>query len=133
MPANGGDPARNTGEGRGVFGANLALTVDGGQIAGDASGDHIAITLGTSAKATVSVTLTSGDCVSHGSGVIALHDPFGVRLNTIVPGRAGEPLTIVWAYDNGAPGQQTISGEFGSVALATDVRSYTYAPPNSGK
>lgn len=115
-----------------VPGATYAWTVDGGQIAGDASGDHITITLGTNAKATASVTMTSGDCVSHGSGVIALHDPFGVRVTPIAAGHAGEPLTIIWNYDNGAPGQQTISGDFGVVTLAPDVRSYTYAPQKSG-
>src|SRR6476646_578306 len=77
-----------------VPGATYAWTVDGGQIAGDAAGDHITITLGTNTKATASVTMTSGDCVSHGSGVIALHDPFGVRVVPIGAGHAGEPLTI---------------------------------------
>jgi hypothetical protein len=115
-----------------VPGATYAWTVDGGQIAGDASGDHVTIVLGTNAKATASVALTSGDCVSHGSGVIALHDPFGVQVVAIPAGRAGEPLTIIWTYTNGAPGQQTISGDFGTVALAADVRNYTYSPQNSG-
>jgi hypothetical protein len=115
-----------------VPGATYAWTVDGGQISGDAAGDHIAIVLGTTAKATASVTLTSGDCVSRGSGVIALHDPFVVRVVTIPAGRAGEPLTIIWTYENGTPGQQTISGDFGTVALAPDVRNYTYTPQNSG-
>src|SRR5438067_5217932 len=115
-----------------VPGATYAWTVDGGQISGDAAGDHITIFLGTNAKATASVTLSSGDCVSHGSGVIALHDPFGVQVVTIPAGRAGEPLTIIWTYTNGAPGQQTISGDFGTIALAADVCSYTYAPQNSG-
>jgi hypothetical protein len=115
-----------------IPGATYAWTVDGGQIGGDASGDHIAITLGTSAKATASVTLTSGDCVSYGSGVIALHDPFGVQVVPIAAGRAGEPLTIIWNYANGTPGQQTISGDFGTVALAADVRNYTYSPQHSG-
>jgi len=115
-----------------VPGATYAWTVDGGQIAGDASGDHITITLGTNTKATASVTMTSGDCLSHGSGVIALHDPFGVRVVPIVAGRAGEPLTIIWNYDNGAPGQQTISGDFGTVTLAPEVRNYTYTPQKSG-
>jgi hypothetical protein len=115
-----------------VPGATYAWTVDGGQIAGDAAGDHITITLGTNAKATASVTMTSGGCVSHGNGVIALHDPFGVRVVPIAAGRAGEPLTVIWNYDNGAPGQQTISGDFGVVALAPDVRNYTYTPQKSG-
>jgi hypothetical protein len=115
-----------------VPGATYAWTVDGGQIAGDAAGDHITITLGTNAKATVSVTMTSGDCVSHGNGVIALHDPFGVRVVPIGAGHAGEPLTIIWNYDNGAPGQQTISGDFGTVTLAPEVRNYTYTPQKSG-
>jgi len=115
-----------------VPGATYAWSVDGGQIAGDATSDHITIALGTNAKATASVTMTSGDCVSHGSGVIALHDPFEVRVVPIAAGHAGEPLTIIWNYDNGAPGQQTISGDFGTVTLGPDVRSYTYAPQKSG-
>jgi len=115
-----------------IPGATYAWTVDGGQVAGDASGDHITIVLGANAKATASVTLTSGDCVSRGSGVIALHDPFGVQVVPIAAGRAGEPLTIIWNYTNGAPGQQTISGDFGTVALAADVRNYTYSPQTSG-
>ncbi|MGH7484662.1 MAG: hypothetical protein ACREMY_03530, partial [bacterium] len=115
-----------------VPGATYAWTVDGGQIAGDAASDRITITLGTSANATASVTMTSDNCVSHGSGVIALHDPFGVRVVPIAAGRAGEPLTIIWSYDNGAPGQQTISGDFGTVALGPDVRNFTYAPQKSG-
>jgi hypothetical protein len=115
-----------------VPGATYAWTVDGGQISGDAASNHVTIILGTATKATASVTVTSGDCVSRGSGVIALHDPFSVQVVTIPAGRAGEPLTIIWTYTNGAPGQQTISGDFGTVALAPDVRNYTYAPQNSG-
>src|SRR4051794_10994996 len=115
-----------------VPGATYAWTVDGGQISGDAAGDRVTIILGTNTKATASVTVTTGDCVSHGSGVIALHDPFSVQVVTIPPVHAGEPLTIIWTYTNGAPGQQTISGDFGTVALAPDVRNYTYAPQNSG-
>ena len=115
-----------------VPGATYAWTVEGGQIAGDAAGDHISIVLGTNAKATASVTLTAGECVSHGNGVIALHDPFGVHIVTIPAARASEPLTIIWAYDNGTPAQQTISGDFGLVTLAADVRNYTYTPQKSG-
>ena len=115
-----------------VAGATYAWTVDGGQIVGDAAGDHITIVLSASAKATASVTLTSGDCVSHGSGVIALHDPFGVQVAAIPAVHAGEPVTVIWSYANGTPGQQTISGDFGTVVLAADVRNYTFTPQNSG-
>jgi hypothetical protein len=115
-----------------VPGATYAWTVDGGQIASDAASDHITIVLGTNAKATASVTVTAGDCVSRGNGVIALHDPFSVRVITIPAARAGEPLTILWAYDNGTPAQQTISGDFGLATLAADGRSYTYTPQKSG-
>ncbi|HXH40204.1 MAG TPA: hypothetical protein VNN08_16360, partial [Thermoanaerobaculia bacterium] len=117
----------------GVPGATYAWTVAGGQIVGDAAGDRITIALGTNATATVSVSMTSGGCVSSGSAVITLHDPFGIRVGAIPTGHASEPLTIVWAYDNGAPAQQTISGgDIGIVTLASDVRSYTYTPLTSG-
>jgi hypothetical protein len=117
----------------GPAGATYAWMVDGGTIAGDAAGDRINISLGTNAAATVSVTMTSGGCVSHGSGVIALHDPFNVRIAAIPAAHAGEPLTISWAYDNGAPAQQTISGaDFGNVLLEPSIRSYTYTPQTSG-
>jgi PKD-like domain len=117
----------------GIPGATYAWTVVGGQITGDATNDSINITLGTNAKATVSVTMTAGGCVSSGSGVIALHDPFNVRINAIPATHASEPLTIIWAYENGAPAQQTISGgDFGSVTLPPDARNYTYTPQTSG-
>lgn len=117
----------------GVAGATYAWTVDGGTIAGDAAGDRINISLGTNTTATASVTVTSGGCVSHGNGVIALHDPFNVRIAAIPAAHAGEPLTISWAYDNGAPAHQTISGaDFGNVSLEPSVRSYTYTPQTSG-
>jgi hypothetical protein len=117
----------------GVAGATYAWTVDGGTIAGDAAGDRVNISLGTNAAATVSVTMTAAGCVSHGSGVIALHDPFNVRIAAIPAARAGEPLTISWAYDNGAPAHQTISGaDLGNVSLESSIRSYTYTPQTSG-
>lgn len=117
----------------GVAGATYAWTVGGGTIAGDAAGDRINISLGTNAAATVSVTMTAAGCVSHGSGVIALHDPFNVRIAAIPAARAGEPLTISWVYDNGAPARQTISGaDFGNASLESSIRSYTYTPQTSG-
>ncbi len=117
----------------GVAGATYAWTVDGGTIAGDAAGDRVNISLGTNAAATVSVTVTAAGCVSHGSGVIALRDPFNVRIAAIPAARAGEPVTISWAYDNGAPAHQTISGaDFGNVSLESSIRSYTYTPQTSG-
>jgi hypothetical protein len=76
--------------------------------------------------------MTSGGCVSHGNGVIALHDPFNVRFATIPPASASEPLTISWSYENGAPARQSITGDFGTVSLAPGIRSYTYTPQNSG-
>lgn len=117
----------------GLPGATYAWAVDGGTIVGDAAGDRINISLGTTATATASVTMTSAGCVSHGSGVIALHDPFNVRIAAIPAARADEPLTISWAYENGAPAHQTISGaDFGNVSLEPSVRSYTYTPQTSG-
>ena len=116
----------------GVPGASYAWTVDGGTIAGDATGDHIAITLGTGAKAVVSVTMTAGGCVSHGAGLITLHAPFDVHVAAIPASRANEPLTVSWLYDNGTPAQQTISGDFGSVSLQPSARSYSYTPQTSG-
>ena len=114
-------------------GATYAWTVDGGTIVGDAAGDRVNISLGTNATATASVTMTSGGCVSHGSAVIALHDPFNARIAAIPAARAGEPLTISWVYENGAPAHQTISGaEIGTVSLEPGIRSYTYTPENSG-
>ncbi|HXH40748.1 MAG TPA: hypothetical protein VNN08_19105, partial [Thermoanaerobaculia bacterium] len=108
-------------------------TVDGGQIVGDASGDHITIALGTKTTATVSATMTADGCLSSGTGVIALQDPFTINLAAIPPARASEPLTILWAYVNGSPAQQTISGvDFGVVTLAPGARSYTYTPQTSG-
>ncbi len=117
-----------------VPGASYAWTVTGGQIAGDASGDRITIALGTGATATASVTVTSGICVSKGSGLIALHDPFAVRVGAIQDGHAGEPVIVAWVYDNGAPAKQTISTSDSGVAvtLGPDVRSYTYTPQTSG-
>jgi len=116
----------------GVPGATYSWTVEGGQIAGSASGDHINIALGTNATAKASVTMTSGNCVSTGSGVIALNDPFSVHVAAIPEGHTSEPLTILWAYDHGSPAQQTISGDFGFVTLSPDARSYTYTPQTSG-
>ena len=117
-----------------VPGASYAWTVTGGQIAGDASGDRITIALGTGTTATASVTVTSGTCVSKGSGLIALHDPFAVRVGAIQDGHAGEPVIVNWVYDNGAPAKQTISTSDSGVAvtLGPDVRSYTYTPQTSG-
>jgi hypothetical protein len=115
-----------------VPGATYVWTVDGGQIVGDAASDQILISLGTGAKATASVTVTAEGCVSSGIGLIVLHDPFTVNIVAIPPGRAGEPLTVLWAYANGTPAQQTISGDFGLVTLAPGVRSYTYTPQTSG-
>ncbi|HSY51791.1 MAG TPA: hypothetical protein VLC46_23515 [Thermoanaerobaculia bacterium] len=116
-----------------VPGAIYAWTVDGGQIVGDATSDQIIISLGTGAKATASVTVATADgCVSSGIGLIVLHDPFTVNIAAIPPGRAGEPLTVLWAYANGTPAEQTISGDFGLVTLAPNVRSYTYTPQASG-
>lgn len=116
----------------GVPGATYAWSVDGGTIVGDAAGDRINISLGTNTTTTVSVTMTSDGCVAHGSGVIALHDPFNVRLAPISSAHASEPLTISWAYENGAPARQSISGDFGTVSLAPGARSYTYTPQSSG-
>src|SRR3954469_7905691 len=107
----------------GIPGATYAWTVDGGTIAGDAAGDRINVTLGTNATATASVTMTSGGCVSHGSGVIALHDPFNVRFAALPPASASEPLTIAWSYENGAPARQSLTGDFGTVSLAPGIRS----------
>ncbi|MEA2417088.1 MAG: hypothetical protein QOI58_3745 [Thermoanaerobaculia bacterium] len=115
-----------------VPGATYAWTVDGGTIAGDATGDRIIINLGTNDTATASVTVTAGTCTSRGSSVIALRGPFGVR-PSIPAANANEPLTIAWTYDNGAPARQTISSsDFGSVTLAPEVRSYTYTPETGG-
>src|SRR5438067_2436880 len=94
-------------------GATYTWTVDGGTIVGDAAADHITIALGTKDKVTASVTVTAGGCISQGSGVIALHDPFAVKAS-IPSASIGQPLTIVWNYDNGSPSQQKISGsDFG--------------------
>ena len=115
-----------------VPGATYAWTVDGGTIAGDATGDRIIIALGTNDTATASVTVTAGTCTSRGSGVIALRGPFAVR-PSIPAANANEPLTIAWIYDNGAPARQTISSsDFGTVTLAPEVRSYTYTPETGG-
>jgi hypothetical protein len=115
-----------------VPGATYTWTVDGGTIAGDATRDHITVNLGTNDTVTASVTVNAGTCTSHGSSVIALHGPFGLR-PSIPEAHANEPLTINWTYDNGSPARQTISGsDFGSVTLAPEVRSYTYTPQTSG-
>ncbi|HEV7484293.1 MAG TPA: hypothetical protein VGQ65_01330 [Thermoanaerobaculia bacterium] len=115
-----------------VPGATYAWTVDGGTIIGDAAGDHITIALGTKTTATASVTVIAGSCTSHGSGVIALHDPFAVR-TSIPEAGAGMPLTIQWNYENGSPARQTISGsDFGVLTLPAGARSYTYTPATSG-
>jgi len=115
-----------------VPGATYAWTIDGGTITGDAAGDHITIALGTNTTATASVTVTAGSCISHGSGVIALHDPFSVR-TSIPEAGAGMPLTIQWNYENGSPARQTISGsDFGVLTLPAGARSYTYTPATSG-
>ncbi len=116
----------------GVPGAAYAWTIDGGTIVGDATGDHIAIALGTAAKAVVSVTMTTNGCVSHGAGLITLRAPFDVHVAAIPASRANEPLTVSWSYDNGTPSQQTISGDFGSVSLPLSARSYSYTPQTSG-
>jgi len=117
----------------GVPGATYAWTVDGGTIAGDASSDRVNLTFGSSAAATVSVTMTAGGCVSHGSSVIALHDPFNVRVAAVPAAHAGEPVTFSWTYENGSPAQQTITGtDFRAIALAPGVRTYTYSPDKSG-
>ena len=116
-----------------VAGASYAWTVDGGTIAGDATGDHVSITLGTAATAKVSVTITADGCTSRGSSVITLHDPFAVHATLPAASHANQPLTILWAYDNGSPARQTISGsDFGSVTLTPDARSYIYTPATSG-
>jgi hypothetical protein len=116
----------------GVPGATYAWTVDGGTITGDATGDRIIINLGTNTTAMASVTVTAGGCTSRGSGVITLHDPFVVRA-TIPAAHAGQPLTILWAYENGFPARQTISGsDFGPIAVSPDARNYIYTPATSG-
>src|SRR5438270_12626058 len=86
----------------GVPGAAYAWTVDGGTIAGDAASDRVNLTFGSNSTATVSVTMTAGGCVSHGSSVIALHDPFNVRIAAIPAAHAGEPLTFSWTYSDGS-------------------------------
>lgn len=117
----------------GVPGATYAWTVDGGTIAGDATSDRVNLTFGSNAAATVSVTMTAGGCVSHGSSVIALRDPFNVRVAPIPAAHAGEPLTFSWAYSDGSPARQTItSSDFGAITLAPAVRTYTYSPDKSG-
>lgn len=116
----------------GVPGATYAWSVAGGTIVGDASSDRVNLSLGTNTAATVSVTMASGNCVAHGSGVIALHDPFSVRFAAIPTAHAGEPLTISWAYDNGAPARQTLSVDFGTISLGQGDRNYTYTPQSSG-
>ena len=92
-----------------VPGASYAWSIDGGTITGNANSDQITIALGTKATATASVTITAGSCTSHGSGVIALHDPFAVR-TSIPEGGMGTPLTIQWNYEGGSPARQSISG-----------------------
>jgi hypothetical protein len=117
----------------GVPGATYAWTVDGGTVAGDAASDRVNLTFGSSAAATVSVTMTAGGCVSHGSSVIALHAPFNVRIAPIPAAHAGEPLTVSWTYSDGSPARQTITGsDFGTITLAPAVRTYTYSPGKSG-
>jgi hypothetical protein len=116
----------------GVPGATYSWTIDGGTIAGDATGDHITIALGTTAKATVSVAMTADGCVSHGIGVIPLHAPFDIFVAAIPASHANEPLTISWSYSNGTPARQTIAGDFGAMLLPLDARSYTYTPQTSG-
>jgi hypothetical protein len=117
----------------GVPGAAYAWTVDGGTIAGDAAGDRVNLTFGSNSTATVSVTMTAGGCVSHGSSVIALHDPFNVRVAAVPAAHAGEPLTFSWTYSDGSPARQTITGsDFGTITLAPAVRTYTYSPDKSG-
>jgi hypothetical protein len=116
-----------------VPGATYAWTVDGGTIAGDATSDRVNLTFGSNAAATVSVTMTAGGCVSHGSSVIALRDSFNVRVAPIPAARAGEPLTLSWTYSDGSPARQTISGtDFGTITLAPAVRTLTYSPEKSG-
>ncbi|HXA16984.1 MAG TPA: hypothetical protein VN380_08335 [Thermoanaerobaculia bacterium] len=116
----------------GVPGASYAWTIDGGTIVGDATGDHIVLSLGTAAKTVVSVTMTTAGCVSHGAGLITLRAPFDVHVAAIPAARASEPLTVSWSYDNGTPAQQTISGDFGTVSLPPAARSYSYTPQTSG-
>ena len=117
----------------GIPGATYAWTVDGGTIAGDATNDRVNLTFGSNAAATVSVTMTAGGCVSHGSSVIALHDSFNVQVAPVPAAHAGEPLTLSWTYGGGSPTRQTISGsDFGTVTLAPAVRTYTYSPVKSG-
>jgi len=132
VPGSGCKSGTATAAVSGVPGATYSWTVDGGTIAGDATGDRINIALGSNATTTVSVTMTSGGCVSHGSGVIALHDPFDVSIAAIPLARAGEPLTISWAYGNGAPARQSIACDFGTESLAPGRRTYTYTPQTSG-
>src|SRR2546426_186101 len=55
-----------------------------------------------------------------------------VHLAAIPTARANEPLTIAWSYDNGTPVRQTISGDFASVSLPLNARSYTYTPETAG-
>jgi hypothetical protein len=112
----------------GVPGATYSWTIDGGTIVGDATGDHITIALGTAAKATVSVAMTADGCVSHGIGVIPLHAPFDIFVAAIPAAHANEPLTISWSYNNGTPMRQTIAGDFGTVSLPLEARSYTDTP-----
>lgn len=117
----------------GIPGAAYAWTVDGGTIAGDATSDRVSLAFGSNASATVSVTMTTSGCVSHGSSVIALHDPFNVQVAPILAAHAGEPLTFSWTYGAGSPAQQTITGsDFGAITLAPAVRTYTYSPDKSG-
>lgn len=115
-----------------IPGAAYSWTVDGATVLSGAGTSSINLSLGSNASAAVSVDVTAGNCTSHGSAVIALHDPFAVHA-TIPAAHAHQPLTITWSYTNGSPQSQTISGtDFGPITLGAADRSYTYTPDNAG-
>lgn len=116
-----------------IDGATYAWSVVGGSILSGNGTPRISISLGAGANTQVSVIVTSGGCALNGAGVVALRDPFAVTA-TADPARVGDPMTIRWSFTGGEPAAQTLEGtDFPQpIALAPDVRSYTYTPSSVG-
>ena len=66
---------------------------------------------------------------------LAANDCLTIKTLSANDVQTGEPVTISWSYDGGAPSSQTLTGhDFAApVILAPDARSYSYVPSKPGE
>ena len=114
-----------------VDGATYSWTIEGGTLLSGAGSERVLIAIGSGLTLKVTATIASPSCgARNAAGIMALRDPFTVKsFSAAGAGAAGQPRTIAWSYDNGAPVAQILSGtDFGTVTLSSNARSYTYTP-----